>query len=252
MRLLVLVFCVFFAVPVHAGSVRVAVASNFVSAMESLARTFEAQTSHRVQIMAGSSGAIYAQLRQGAPFDLFLSADAARPAQLVADGLARPKHRASYALGALAFWTMEEGAPFASQSDVAAYLKTLRPRGVALANPQIAPYGLAAQQILTQLGLGKVNPVMGQNVGQAFALVASGNAQAGFVAASQLKIAFPEAVPGRAWPVPEGLHEPIEQDMVLLARARGNAAARALFAWLQFDEARARIAGYGYRLPERP
>ncbi|MEO0410881.1 MAG: molybdate ABC transporter substrate-binding protein [Pseudomonadota bacterium] len=256
MRFLVFLMCLLLALPVQAGNVRVAVASNFAPAMEALARAFELQQGHPVEVMAGSSGSIYAQIRQGAPFDLFLSADAARPARLVEDGLARPQHRAPYAFGSLVFWTMKNRAALETPGDVSAYLATLRPRSVAIANPATAPYGQAAMQVLAALGQAKVSPVQGQNVGQAFTLVASGNASAGFVARSQFYKTFQTAIdnipPGSMWLVPADLHAPIQQDMVLLLRARQNSAAQALFAWLQGPYARTRIEAWGYTLPGKP
>ncbi|MEM7568716.1 MAG: molybdate ABC transporter substrate-binding protein [Pseudomonadota bacterium] len=247
MRALLFVFCLLAGLPAQAGSVRVATASNFVPTMAALAKAFEADTGHRVDVMAGSSGAIYAQILQGAPFDMFLSADAARPAKLVDAKQAAPEHKATYALGALALWSRKE-VSFPDASTASAYLTALPPRQLASANPATAPYGQAAQQTLLALGVEPRQLVTGQNIGQAFSLVASGNVDAGFVAASQLT----SVTLGSIWRVPPSLHQPIQQDMVLLARARGNKAAKALFAWLQSPAARALIVKAGYSLPAQP
>lgn len=247
MRWIVIAFMVLWPQLGFAGQVRVAVASNFAPTMAALAPLFKSETGHTAEIMAGASGAIYAQIRQGAPFDVFLSADTQRPSALVKDGLAAPVGRAPYALGAMALWVRSD-VSLADTQAAAAYLKTLSKRRLAIANPRTAPYGSAAQQVLTALNLSQVQPVFGQNIGQTFALVASGNASAGFVARSQLI----SVTLGTVWPVPTDLHAPIAQDMVLLARAARRPAAKALFDWLQSPRARAVIAKAGYALPDMP
>ncbi|MEM1020476.1 MAG: molybdate ABC transporter substrate-binding protein [Pseudomonadota bacterium] len=228
----------------HAASVRVGVASNFAPTMMRLAKAFDAETGHRTEVMAGSSGALFAQIVNGARFDLFLSADAARPKALVEAARAQPQHHVPYAFGALALWS-RKAAGFDTQESVRTYLQRLPGRQLAIANPDLAPYGKAARETLVALKSANVAFVRGQNVSQTFALVVTGNAQAGFVAASQLDSVHLGAV----WAVPPSLHAPIRQDMVLLSRAQHNPAATALFHYIQSPAGRALIAKSGYHVP---
>lgn len=232
-----------------AASVRVATASNFVVSLEALAKRFERASGHRVEIMAGSTGTLYAQITQGAPFDMFLAADAQRPALLEQAKLIVPGSRAPYARGQLTLWAPASALTAQmSAAQVGALLQANPSWRIAIANPQLAPYGKAAQQALTQLAIPQRQLVFGQNVGQAFALVRSGNAQAGFVASAQLFGQPAQPI----WPVPAALYGPINQDMVILKRAAKNPAAKALHAYLLSEEAAAVLQATGYLPMQAP
>ncbi len=234
------------AVPAQAERVRVAVASNFVVAAERLVTEFAANSEHEVQLIAGSTGKLYAQIVRGAPFDVFLSADAARPARLVEDGLAIAESRRAYALGRLVLWSAD---PDARASLGPEALRRGAFRRLAIANPDLAPYGVASREALASLGVGRdVAPrlVYGENIGQAYALVASGNADLGFIARSQ--VVQRGGARDAGWVVPASHHAPIRQELVLLSRAAGNAGAQAFVTWLASDAARATIRAAGYEV----
>lgn len=224
----------------------VAVAANFVEVAERLAADFERESGHRVILVGGSTGKLYAQIVHGAPFDAFLAADVERPERLERERRTVPGSRFTYSVGRLALWSREPGRV---GRDGAATLRRGDFRRLAIANPDLAPYGAAARQVLTGLGLWERfadRVVMGETIGQAHAMVASGNAELGFVALSSL--ARPgEPAAGSRWEVPPGLHDPIRQDAVLLARAAGNPAARGFLAFLR-GEGRDVVASYGYGL----
>ncbi len=230
-----------------AGTVKVAVAANFIKPMRAIAAAFERDNGHRVQLAAGSSGKLYAQIRHGAPFDLFLSADADKPARLASEGLAVPGSRFTYALGALVLWSADPGLV----DDAGTVLRQGRFEHLALANPKLAPYGAAARATLQRLGLWealKPRMVFGENIAQTYQFVHSGNAQLGFVARAQV-MADGRLSAGSAWPVPQTMHPPIRQDAVLLDRGRDNPAATALLAYLRSAPVRALIRSHGYALP---
>ncbi len=221
----------------------VAVATNFAEVMERVEADFERDSPHAITITTGSTGQLFAQISNGAPFDLLLAADQARPERLEAEGLAVPGTRFSYALGHLSLWSAD---PSAIGAHGVATLRAGAFRRLALANPELAPYGAAARQVLDRLGLYQElseRIVLGENVGQTYAMVASGNAELGFVARSSVLGA---SGGGSRWDVPPTLHEPIRQDVVLLARAEDNSAARDLLAYLRRPETRAVIRGFGY------
>ncbi len=232
-----------------ADLVSVAVASNFSDTAHQLARSFSERTGHRVRISAGSSGKLYAQIVNGAPFDVFLSADAARPERLEAEQLAVAGSRFSYALGTLVLYSVRDDY---RGGDCVGSLRSLQFDHLAIANPATAPYGAAARQYLQQLGIwddARRQLVTGENISQAFHFTASQNAAMGLVAAAQL--ATGKAAAGTCHVVvPAAMHDPIEQQVVLLQRAAGNPAARQFVAHLASAEAAEIIAGSGYRLPE--
>lgn len=232
------------AVGVLADQVQVAVAANFVAPMQKIAVEFERETGHKALLSFGGSGKLYAQIRNGAPFQVLLSADDETPARLEREGLTRPGSRFTYAIGRLALWSARPGLV----DDKGEILRQGGFNKLALANPKLAPYGTAATEVLTRLGLlGALQPkfVLGENIAQTWQFVGTGNADLGFVALSQVqkdgKIAS-----GSAWIVPGNLHTPIRQDAVILAGGKGNAAAEALMNYLRGDKARAIIKGYGY------
>jgi molybdate transport system substrate-binding protein len=242
--LLAAVACV--AVPAQAAQVSVAVASNFAQPMQEIAAAFEQSSGHRVVLSLGSSGRFYAQVRNGAPFHLLLSADQEIPARLESEGLAVEGSRFTYARGRLALWS-------ATPNRVDAQGKVLRSgdfRRLALASPRLAPYGTAAMQVIDRLGLSKqLQPriVEGENIAQAHQFVATGNAELGFVAWSQVQSQGRIAA-GSGWLVPAEMHAPIRQDAVLLRAARDQPQALALAVFLRGEAARAIIRRHGYEL----
>ncbi len=227
----------------HAGNLTLAVAANFTDTTASLVGTFEASTGHRVTASFGSTGKLYAQIRNGAPFDVFMAADAQRPQLLESDGMAVPGSRFTYARGKLVLWSPETAA-FISPI---AYLNEQSFSRLAIANPKTAPYGLAAQQVLEHLELwSPLLPklVRGDSIAQTFQFIASGNAQAGLVALAQVQ-AWPNQ-DGTLWRIPQSYYAPIDQQAILLERGADNAAARDWLAFLQSPEAVAIIQDYGY------
>lgn len=220
--------------------VHVAVAENFVLPFREIAREFEAETGHRVVATSGSTGMLYAQIAAGAPFEVFLAADAERPRRLVDEGLAVAGSRFTYARGRLALWS-----PGREIADGPALLAGGDFAHLAMANPATAPYGLAARQTLETLGVWpamEAKVALGSDVGQAYQFVITGNADLGFVSRSQLD----KESEGAAWLVPDTLHAPIEQQAVLLAAAAGDEAATDLLAWLRGPEARRVLERFGY------
>ena len=246
-RLLTLGTCLIgllFSAVLTATEARVAVASNFLPTARQLAAGFKQRSGHTLRISSASSGKLYAQIHHGAPFDLLLSADARRPERLATEGLARPDKVRPYAIGQLVFWMPKQEGD-ASRCRARLLEGNLR---LALANPRTAPYGSAAWETLEALGFdpAKLPLIQGENVAQAFAFVASGSADGGFVAASQPTAGNRE---GCRWPVPGELHAPIVQKAALLKRGEPNPAARAFFAYLLGPEARQVIRRAGYLLP---
>lgn len=222
----------------------VAVAANFAEVIKELETMFEAATDHALTVATGSTGKLYAQIKNGAPFDLLLAADQARPERLETEGLAAPGSRFTYAVGRLALWSADP----AGIADGLAALKAADFDHLAIANPDLAPYGLAAKQTLQHYGLwdelsGKI--VMGQNIGQTFSMVATENAKLGFIAKSYV-VSPRNAQPGSRWDVPAGSHEPIRQDAVVLKRAAENPSAQAFANFLRSEKARAVIKRFGY------
>lgn len=224
-----------------AGEVRVAVATNFSAPMREIATAFEQSGSHQTRLSFGSSGKLYAQIANGAPFELFLSADSAKPRALIEQGLAEADSSFTYAVGTLALWAPGTEDPWA-------LLHSGIYRRLAIANARVAPYGAAAREVLAAEGLllaTQSKLVTGENINQAYQFVATGNAQLGFVALSQL-LAGGE-MPADAEIIPASLHAPITQDAVLLPGGADNAAAVALLAFLQGPTAREIMRRYGYR-----
>jgi molybdate transport system substrate-binding protein len=223
----------------------VAVAANFATAHDTLATAFTAQTRVSVSATLGSSGQLYAQIAGGAPFDIFLSADTVRPARLVTDGLARSEDRFTYAVGRLVVYAPRR----APVEDGAALIRDGRFRHLAIANPEIAPYGAAAVEVLRALSLWDAvrdHLVTGEHIGQTYQFVRSGAADVGLVALAQV-VAGPRDV---YWPVPQDLHGPLRQDAVILAVARDREAVRRYAEFLRSEDARAIIARAGYGVPD--
>jgi len=228
----------------EAADALVAVAANFASAAKAIAQKYDAASGNHITLTVASTGVIAAQVLKGAPFDVMLSADATTPEVLGGEGGVVRGGRFTYAVGKLALW-----APGASQiADPAAYLGGAGLAHLAIANPKLAPYGQAAEEALQAMGIktqvaGKI--VMGQNIGQTFALVKSGAAPAGFIAYSSLKgLMAPKG--GAIWLVPQKDYTPIRQDAALVMHGKDNPAAKGFLAFLKGKDAQAVKADYGY------
>jgi molybdate transport system substrate-binding protein len=230
----------------RAEQVNVAVAANFTAPMNVIAAEFAKDTGHEARLAFGSSGKFYAQIRNGAPFQVFLSADDAKPARLEQEGMTVVGSRFTYAVGTLVLWSAKPGLV----DDKAEVLKHGAYNKLAVASPKLAPYGAAAMEVLDGMGLkAAVEPklVQGENIAQTYQFVLSGNAELGFIALSQV-MKNGELSSGSAWVVPSNLHQPIRQDAVILSSGQGNAAASALMNYLQGDKAKAIIRSYGYEI----
>ncbi|MGE0642225.1 MAG: molybdate ABC transporter substrate-binding protein [Nitrospira sp.] len=231
------------ATPVFAEQVLVAVAANFVPAFREIASEFETVTGHNIRVAAGSSGNFYSQIKNGAPFDVFFSADMERPKLLEDDGLGVKDTRFTYAIGRLVLWS-----PSADLIKGEETLRSKKFKRLAFANPKTAPYGLAVMQTLQKLELWEsLQPkiVMGENIGQTMGFIESGNADLGFVALSQ---ALDPRIKGQGsrWDIPTTLHEPIKQDVILLIKGKDNPAAKALMEFMSAPQTKTIIERYGY------
>jgi len=237
----------FLHVSADAAEVKAAVAANFTAAIGKLQPIFEQQTGHHLLPSFGATGQLYAQIGNGAPFDVFLSADDKAPAKLVKEGHAVAGTEFIYARGELALWSADK----TYVDNKGEVLKRNQYAHLAIANPDTAPYGLAAVQTLKKLGLyDTVKPkfVQGDNIAQTQLFVASKNAPLGFIALAQV-LATPEADRGSWWQVPADLHDPIDQQAVLLKTAEKNEAARAFLKFLQTPEALKVVHDLGYSTP---
>ena len=228
-----------------ADVVQVAVAANFSGPMKLIAAEFEKETGHQASLSFGATGKFYAQITNGAPFDVLLAADQATPARLEKESVAVNGSRFTYATGQLVLWSAQPGAV----DGQGVVLKKGDFKHLAIAAPKLAPYGAAAMETMTNLGLlESLAPklVQGESIGQTFSFIASGNAELGFVALSQV-VEGGKIKTGSGWIVPGHLHSPIRQDAVLLARARDKQAAKQLMAFLKTEKARAVIRSFGYQ-----
>lgn len=229
-----------------ADEVKVAVAANFTAPIQALAPAFEQATGHKLVASFGATGQFYAQIKNGAPFDVFLSADDSTPAKLESEGDTLPGSRFTYAIGSLVLWSAD--ASYLDGSDAA--LKAGQFKHLSIANSKAAPYGLAATQVLDKLGLSdavKSKLVEGQNITQAHQFVSTGNAELGFVALSQV-YKDGQVSSGSAWIVPDDMYDPIKQDAVILKQGANNPAAAALVEYLKGPEAAKVIKSFGYKL----
>lgn len=239
-----IVFTALISGTAHAEVVTVAVASNFTAAMTAIADAFHEKTGRQVSLAFGSSGKLFAQIAHGAPFHLFFSADQAKPRALVKQGLAVADSEFTYATGALALWSadperVDSQGRILAQGDY---------QNIAFANPRLAPYGAAALEVLRARGLvEKTRPkwVQGENIAQTFQFVASGNAEIGFVALSQV-MKNGHFTKGSGWVVPESLYAPIKQDAVLLKLGENSKLARSFLAFVHSKAAAQIIRSYGY------
>ena len=243
LRIATLLFFPIASLPVMAGEVSLGVAANFTDTTRELAKQFEAKTGHTVSASFGSTGKLYAQIRNGAPFDVFMAADARRPSLIEKARAGAPNTRFTYARGKLVLWSPTPDA----FGDAESYLAQQTFARLAMANPKTAPYGLAAQQVLEHLGHWKAlqaKLVRGDSIAQAFQFVVSRNAQAGFVALSQ--VTSWDDKEGSLWNVPQDYYQPIDQQAILLNRGTSNEAALAWMDFLKSNTAIATIRGYGY------
>jgi molybdate transport system substrate-binding protein len=230
----------------HADEVQIAVAANFIAPAKRIAAEFEKDSGHKAALVFGATGKFYAQIKNGAPFDVLLAADTETPAKLEAEGTAVAGTRFTYAIGKLVLWSAKS-AVVDARGDV---LKAGDFDYIALANPRVAPYGAAAVETMRSLGVfDALTPkfVQAENIAQAHQFVATGNALLGFVALSQL-MKDGRISEGSAWLVPENLHQPIKQDVVLLNHGKSKPAAHAWLAFIKQSKAKAVIASYGYAL----
>lgn len=229
----------------QADEVSLAVAANFAVPMQKIAAEFEKETGHKVVASYGSTGKFYAQIRNGAPFEILLAADDETPAKLVTEGVAVKGSQFSYAIGKLVLWS-------AKPAIVDGAGEVLRSGGfshIALANPKLAPYGAAGVETMKALGVyAALEPriVMAETITQAYQFIGSGNAILGFVALSQ--VLKDGKIEGSYWMVPARLYTPLRQDAVILDKGKGRPAAEALMKYLKADKARAIIRSFGYEL----
>ena len=235
-----------FASVAIAGEVQVAVAANFTAPMQKIAAEFEKDTGHKALLTFGATGKFYAQIKNGAPFEVLLSADQETPARLEQEGATANGSRFTYAIGKLVLWSTRE-AIVDSKGDV---LKRGGFDHIALANPKLAPYGAAAMEAMKALGVAEsLAPkfVQGENIAQTYQFISTANALLGFVAMSQV-YENGKLKSGSAWIVPSNLYSPIRQDAVILDKGKGSAAAAALMKYLKSDKVKAVIKSYGYDL----
>ncbi|MFO7746257.1 MAG: molybdate ABC transporter substrate-binding protein [Orrella sp.] len=241
-------------------SLRVAVAANFAQPAAEIAAAFESQTGTPVRLSTGATGKFYAQIRYGAPFDVLLAADSLTISLLIEQGLAVSDGHLTYATGQIALWSPDPTL-FKDQAEAIELLNTADFSRLAMANPQVAPYGQAAQSVLTHLGLGQSwlnKRVQGQSIGQTFQFVSSRNADVGFVALSQIigqskQTDLPNRHPsnklvGSTWLPPQSWYLPLKQDAAQLTAAQNPTQAQSFLSFLSSTEARAIIERYGYQL----
>lgn len=230
---------------VYADKVNIAVASNFTAPMKAIIKQFQKTHPHQIKASFGSSGKIYAQIKHGAPYALFFSADKKMPLALEKDDLASSNTIFTYAVGALALWSST-----LKDVDSPARIQQDDFNKLAIANPKLAPYGIAANEVLNKLNLSQSSRkkwVQGENIAQTYQFVGTGNADLGFVALSQV---LSNQKQGSYWIVPHDLYNPIYQDAVLLKRYQENKGALAFWNYMQSAEAQSTIQSFGYSLPE--
>jgi len=230
----------------HAGEIRAAVAANFTAPAQMIAEQFHADSGHRLKLSFGSTGKFYSQIKAGAPFDVLLAADDETPTKMGKEGLADPAGEFTYAIGKLVLWSKQPGFV-----DGKGHVLQGKFAKLAIANPKLAPYGLAAQETLESLGLWsgiRNRVVMGESISQTMQFAATGNADLAFIALSQT-IKDGKPIEGSSWLVPKQLYNPIRQDAIVLAKPQDKAAAEAFLKYLKSEKAVAIIRSYGYELP---
>jgi molybdate transport system substrate-binding protein len=249
-HLLVLLVALLFGTILHsvyAGEMNAAVAANFTAPMQQIVDLFQKESGHTVKLSFGSSGGFYSQIKEGAPFDVFLAADEKNLKLLEQEGLAVANSRFVYALGKLVLWSVKPG----YVDDKGAVLSIGNYKKLACADPKLAPYGLAAQETLQRLELwDKVQSklVTGESIAQTYQFAASGNAELAFIALSQIT-KDGKVTEGSSWLVPSNLYSPIRQSAVQLSAAKDKVAAQAFLTFLKSEKAVAIIRSFGYELP---
>ena len=229
-----------------AATAQIAVAANFAEPIKALAAELKRTTGHTLHITVGATGKLYAQIRNGAPFDALLAADTKVPQALEAEGLIQPGSRFTYAKGQLVLWSANP----LRVDDQGAVLKRTDLGKVAYANPKTAPYGAAAEQVMAAIGLApalRSQLVQGESIGQTYAFVHTGNADVGFVALSQV-FENGQLKTGSMWRVPRNLYTPIEQSAAVLKRGAQNQAVHALMQLMRSPQGQALIRAYGYEI----
>ena len=232
----------------NAGEVNAAVAANFTAPVQQIVEQFQKESGNTVKLSFGSTGKFYTQIKEGAPFDVFLAADEKTPNLLVQEGLAVANTHFVYALGKLVLWSAKPG----FVDDNGAVLSKGSYSKLSYADPKLAPYGFAAQETLQKLNLwDKVQSklVTGESISQAHQFAATGNAELSFIALSQIT-KNGKVTEGSWWLVPENLYTPIKQGAVMLSSAKDKVAAQAFLTYLKSDKAVAIIRSYGYELPQ--
>ena len=245
-RLLFFALIAVFAAAATAGEVQVAVAANFAQPMARIGEAFTAATGHTLKLSTGSTGKFYSQIVTGAPFEVLLAADDETPARLVKENHAMAGTQFTYAIGKLVLWSATAGLV----DDKGEVLASDKFKHIAIANPKLAPYGAAAYEVLKARGLTDAlapKVVLGETIAQTYQFVATGNAEIGFVALSQVAVPGKPA-PGSYWVVPSQLHSEIRQDAVILKPGEKNPAAAALLTYLKSEPARQVISSFGYAL----
>lgn len=241
----VLLVAVLLVSTASANQVTIAVASNFSAPAKAIAKAYEGESGYKVQLVIGSSGVLYAQIKSGAPFHVFLSADTIKPATLIEDNLAVSGSLYTYTTGTLVLWSATIG--MVDQNGQV--LRKGKFNHLALANPKFAPYGVAAAQVLKHLEydeLLQTKLVQGANIAQTFQFVQSGNAELGFISLSQIMAIEPHKR-GYFWAVPTDLYDPIHQGAVLLAKGKNNKPAIDFLHFLQGKQAQKIMRNYGYQ-----
>lgn len=229
-----------------AAEAQVAVAANFAEPIKAVAAVLEKTTGHTIKVTLGATGKLYAQIKNGAPFDVLLAADTATPEKLTAEGLGVPSSRFTYATGKLVLWSAKAG----RVDDKGQVLKAADLGKVAYANPKVAPYGAAAVQVIDKLGLTAAltqKLVQGESIGQTFTFASTGNADVGFVAMSQV-LEGGKLKGGSMWVIPQNLYDPIRQDAVVMQKSANNEAVQALMTLLKSPNIKDLIRSYGYEL----
>lgn len=239
--LVIFAFCALIPINLEAGEVSVAVSANFSEPLKKIAEAFKKETGHELIISPGASGKFYSQIREGAPFEVLLSADQEYPKKLVLDKLAIAETQFTYAVGRLVLWSPQD--KFVDSKG--AVLKSKSFTHIAAANPKLAPYGAAAKEVLEKEGLWKTvesKVVYGENIAQTYQFVSTGNAELGFVAMSQII----KNVKGSYWRIPQSQYAPIKQDAILLNKGKNNRAARQFLDFLKSKNVRSIISEFGY------
>ena len=231
---------------VHAGEVSVAVAANFTAPMYRIAAAFAQDTGHKALLSFGSTGKFYAQIKNGAPFQVLLAADQDTPAKLEQENQTLAGSRFTYAIGRLVLWSKQPD----FVDDAGEVLRKGSFEKIAIADPKLAPYGAAAVEVMDKMGVRQaLQPkiVQGENISMAYQWTSTGNVPLGFVALSQVMVEG-KITEGSAWIIPPSLHAPIRQDAVALNSSKDNPAAAAFMAYLKSDKARTIIKSFGYAL----